>query len=101
MSLVFSTDDSRVRFPAEFPRHRLFRRRQTRSPERHERVPGLQHRHSAVGRGRERPPEDGGGLPEAAAGEEEGARPPEAVVAGPGGPRRCLRPLQLCMLRSV
>lgn len=75
-------------FPTEFPRCCLFCSRQTRPPEWHQRILGLQHRHSALGRGRQRPPEDGGRLPEAAAAQEEGEGAQEAVFVRTGGSQR-------------
>jgi len=77
---INSGDDTRLYVVAEFPRGGLFRRRQTRSPERHQWILGLQHRHSALGCGGQRPPEDGGRLPEADAAQEEGTWAQEASL---------------------
>lgn len=65
--LTFQTCDS-----AEFPWGGLFCWRQTGSPERYQRIPGLQHRHPTLRHRGQRPPEDSGRIPKADATQEEG-----------------------------
>lgn len=78
--LPHSADDIHLYCAAEFPRGGLFCWRQTGPPEWYQWVLGLQHCHSTLRCGRQRPPEDSGRLPEADAAQEEGKGTQEAPI---------------------
>lgn len=77
---IHSGDDIQLYFVAELPWGGLFRWRQTGPPEWYQWILGLQHRHSTLRCGGQRPPEDSGWLPEADAAQEEGKRTQEAPI---------------------
>ena len=77
---IYSGDDIQLYFVAELPWGGLFCWWQTGPPEWYQWILGLQHRHSTLRCGGQRPPEDSGWLPEADAAQAEGKRTQEAPI---------------------